>query len=267
MPQVHLNGMEQRYKWIKEASDSKMGEEVELKYEFTFEEVPKGKVSLIVERPGDFSFLLNDQQVENVDEGWFMDKSFRKIALPTIRKGINTITMKCFYRRDFELEMCYLAGDFGVRFTSDHNRVIGAWNSKLSIGDWTQQGLLHYPGSVKYQYTFLADTGWMGKKLMLSLEEFSAVCITVRMNDVNYEIPWKAASDIDVSDAIHSGRNTLEVEVFSSPRNMMGPFHLSCGKRTVTNDECFSVTGEEHTDQYNLVPYGLLSAPRLYEMK
>lgn len=49
---------------------------------------------------------------------------------------------------------------------------------------------------------------------------------------------------IDITEALEEGDNHLEIEIYSSLRNVFGPFHLAGGRPEVTNDSVFRTSGE-----------------------
>lgn len=116
-------------------------------------------LTLVVEDPQNFTFALNEQSFEAVDQGYCFDRSFRRILLPPPRRGNNTLLLTMRYRQspevyaairrakefeteynklvyDMEVESIYLAGKFGVSSrglcTLANRRVI--WNNALAVG-------------------------------------------------------------------------------------------------------------------------------------
>jgi hypothetical protein len=285
MLQVHRNGLEQRYRWIHK-SHPKDGTEIELSFQFESGISHPVDAVLVVELAKEFSYEINGIKADYEDLGWFMDKQFRKAVSFPVREGKNEILMTCAYRNDYELEACYLLGDFGVSTVRKLTDPV----TRLHSGDWTQQGLFHYPGKVVYHYEFTLDPDSLHKRWSLEIPDFSAVCVSARVNGRTYEIPWACAAEVDITDAIQAGRNTqgrgniqvesdteegsdirnrvhtLEVEVYASPRNMMGPFHQKGGKQRITNDACFTPSDGAYTEDYQVVLYGLNCPPRLYEV-
>lgn len=259
MIQIHNNGLEQRYKWIHKPHPK---DKTRVELSFTFEsQIISKDTTLVVERANEFLYEINGEKMECKELGWFIDKKFTKCLSFSTHIGKNEILMSCDYCLDFELEACYLLGDFGIT----KERVITNPVTTLYTGDWTFQGLLHYPGSVVYKYEFYINSDVRQKKWYLNIPDFNAVCITARVNQKEYEMPWISAAEADITDAIKEGKNILEVEVYVGPRNMLGPFHLTEDKRRVTNDACFTPVGAQYTEDYKVVPYGLMKSPRIYE--
>ena len=163
-----------------------------------------------------------------------------------------------------ELENCYFCGEFGV----DVDRRIKNLPEKLAVGDWTEQGLYHYAGSVKYIYDFRWNTSRKlspDSRIYLRMKDFYGTCATVRLGMTDYEIPWKAAGMVDITEALQEGENHMEIEIYSSLRNLFGPFHVAGEKPTVINDKVFRTSGEHFTPEYKVEPYGIWKAPVLVE--
>lgn len=259
MRPIHLNGLEQRYKWITK-EHPKDGKPLELKFHFHIKELPTGSLSLAIEHPEYFTIHCNGKLVKNEPKHYLLDRSIKKVDLIGLCEGDNCLQLSCNYRNDMELEDCYLCGEFGV----SRDRKIISMPKEIVIGDWTIQGFLHYAGSICYEYSFdFVETET--RRIYLELEDYFATCIAVYVNDKPIDVPWKAVSNLDITAFLEIGENKLVIEVMGSPRNLFGPFHLSERKRNVTNDACFRATGAEYSSNYNVVSYGLFQPPRLYE--
>lgn len=261
MRPIHVNGNVQRYRWVGQPHPAD-GKRLELELGFCVKELPEKPVSLALEHPEDFTVICNGRQLEQRQQGCLLDRAIKKIALPELCVGRNRIVLCCSYRNAMELEDCYLCGAFGVA----RNRVLTALPEKLYTGDWTLQGFLHYAGSIRYQYEVNCSVREAGQ-VYLELQAYEAVCAGVTVNGHRIEVPWRAASLLNITGLLQDGRNRLVVEVTGSPRNLFGPFHLSDRKRSVTNDQCFRTEGGEYTEEYQVVPYGLMQPPRLYGRK
>lgn len=259
MRPVHQNGLEQRYRWIyKEHPNDRTP--LELGLAFEIREMPGDPVYLALEHPENFEIECNGCAVPSTPDGYLLDQEIKKVKLNGLRVGENRIILRCLYSSSMELEDCYLCGTFGV----NRERAVTAMPGTLYVGDWTSQGFYHYAGGIRYHYEF--DYGALDqKRIYLELSDWSAVCATALVNDNRIEIPWKAASVQEITSFLKNGRNRLTVEVMGSPRNLFGPLHLNGGKRDVTDDKCFRPEGADYSPDYQVVCYGLLQPPRLYE--
>lgn len=263
MRSIAALGKEQRYRWVR---DPHPADGTEVSLEFTFETVKKntGYMELAIEHPENFQIYLNGQPVEQRITGCLYDRGIKRIPLPGWAEGENRLRLICRYRNSMELENCYLCGEFGV----NTGRKITEQPTTLMVGDWTAQGLYHYAGSVKYLYDFRWNPRCKRRpdsRIYLKLKDFKGTCATVRLGMASYEVPWRAAGMIDITETLEEGDNHLEIEIYSSLRNLFGPFHLAGGRPEVTDDSVFRTSGEKYTPEYKVEPYGILKAPVLME--
>lgn len=257
MRQIFHNGIEQRYKWVNKSHEND-GQELALKIRFDVEDIPENDVYLVLEEAEHFRIFLNGVEVKESPNGWFLDKAFKKIRLPGLKKGENTLDLTCKYLNSMEIEDCYIIGDFNVT----HERSIIKASNTIHVGDWTSMGYFNYPGSITYQYKFEYASG-SGRHVECRIDDFSASCIKLMVNKDVYDIPWKADGCVNISSSLVEGTNDIEVTVYGSPRNMLGPFHLAEVKRANTGDMEFRAEGKEYTPDYNVYPYGLFSPPEI----
>jgi hypothetical protein len=262
MRQVYANGITQRYKWIGQYHPAN-GTEVGLRFAFTVEEVPDAELHLVLEAAERFRIQLNGQEVPGIPEGWFVDRSFTKIRMPRLVQGRNVLELSCAYHADMELEDCYLTGDFAVT----PGRSLVNEPETLTLGDWGQQGYLHYNGSMIYRMEFMHShtTGGLAEeRTLLKLGQYEAVTVEVRINGQTAgHVPWRAADGVELTGYLQEGVNYLEVEVMGSPRNMFGPFHQAAGDQPTTSWESFRTEGASFTPDYRTMPYGLMEEVRI----
>ncbi len=248
MRQIHRNGLEQRYRWIGEEHENN-GKEVTL--EFTFESLCEIKgAELVIERPDCFEIKLDSTAVENTSCGYFFDKSFECIKLPDITKGVHVLSLKCSYRNDYELENCYIKGEFGV----NTERKLTDKPESIELGDIGEQGFFHYAGDMKYYFECEIDDA--DKEIYLDVRDFDGICAAISVNDEKQAIPWRAAAVPEIGALLKRGKNEITVTVCAGMRNMLGPLHLK-EKERVTKDVLFCSEGEKYTDEYVTVKTGL----------
>ena len=232
---------------------------VSLCFSFDVATVPSTAVHLLVEGAEQFQIALNGQPVSNKPVGWYLDRSFHKVLLPALRTGANMVELSCGYTNHMELEDCFLLGDFGV----STERVIVGEPTRLHLGDWTSQGYLHYPGSIVYHSDLNFDPS-LGMTVKLWLGGYAAVHVLVHVNgSVAGHVPWPSENGLDISEHLGAGLNNIDIEVVSSPRNMLGPLHLKSGREPGTSWESFRATGERHTDEYVTKMWGLYEPIKL----
>jgi len=252
----YYNGLPQRYKWALKPHP-KDGTPLELRFTFQVEEVPSAPVYLLVEGAEQFAISLNGRPAGGM-AGWYLDRSFHKVLLPPLQKGENELLLRCAYTNYMELEDCYLLGDFAV----SPSRTILSEPKELHFGDWTVQGYLHYPGSILYHGKFNYEPA--RGKVRLYLGRYEAVDVAIHVNGtLAGHIPWRSANGLDITPYLGPGVNNVDIEVVTSPRNMLGPLHLATGREPWTDWRSFRRTDETYTPGYVVQPWGLIGQVRL----
>lgn len=253
MRQINLNGIEQRYRWINTRHPND-GAQAELEFEFSTQTDVSGAM-LVLERPERFEINLDGEAADSTPVGYYLDKSFKTVALPHIKKGRHHLTLRCRYTNDTELENCYIIGEFGV----SREREITKKPQNIRLGDICGQGFLHYAGGIDYIF----ECEFPGKgRVVLDVREFKGTCAAAYINGSVIPLPWKADGIAEVTDYLQNGKNRIVIKVIGSPRNMLGPLHIT-DRPVVTKDSCFCPAGSNYTSGYVTAETGLYSAPRL----
>lgn len=262
MRQVHYNGLPQRYKWVEEDHPND-GQPIRLRYKFQVNELPTTEVYLVLEEADQYEVYLNGTTVPLEMVGWYIDKSFKKVKLPQLNKGENELVIACAYKSNFELEDCYIIGDFGV----DVNRSIVKEPDSLHFGDWCLQGYFHYSGSIVYHfdYTYAYKPDDAAPKVLMEFGEYEAITIEVHVNGQSFaQVPWREVNTIDLTTSLIEGRNRIDVEVMGSPRNLFGPFHQKGSHNVWVDWTYFNRAGSRVEPNYVVKPYGLFSPINLF---
>jgi hypothetical protein len=218
----------------------------------------------VVEQPEKHEIFVNGRRVEpDQGEGWWMDPSFIRIRLPPgyLKLGENEILLNRRYGNDDGIESIYLTGEFGAKFDLGH-AIVTALPTKLGLGDWSNQGLPCYTGSVTYATDF-ESTGDEDERVFLEVPKWEGVLAKVRVNGVQAgRIAWPP-HEVEITGALREGINRLEIEVVGSRRNLLGPLHLTEKYPIWTGSGSFITEGNDWTDEYVLLPYGLFESPVL----
>ena len=258
MRENYRNRLPQRYQWAIKPHP-KDGAPVSVRLRFNVRDVPENPVYLLVEGAEQFAITLNCASVSNAVVGWYLDRAFHKVALPALKPGENELILSCAYTNHMEIEDCFILGDFAV----SPDRVIVAEPKTLHFGDWTMQGYLHYAGSMIYRGNVEHHAG---ETVRLWLGENRAVHVAIFVNGtLAGHIPWQAANarSVDITRFLVPGNNDVDIEVVSSPRNMLGPLHLAAGHEPWTDWHSFRRTDETFTPEYVVQPWGLYGQVRV----
>ena len=252
--------------WAQEEKPQSKSCNVELLFNFDIKKIPDSPVSLAIEQPGRFTVKLNDSPVKmDAPSEWWTDKSIRCLPLESskFKKGGNTLSLAIDYTEADGLEMIFLLGDFGVELV-DNKPTIIELPDRLHVGNWVNQSLPFYSGSVRYETSISKDIS-DNTRLFLELPEFAGTCVCISVNNKAVKTLVWPPYEVDITEALSNGPNNLVIEVFSHRRNSFGPLHIvGQGPRPGwTGRNEFVTEGKNWQDEYNLVPCGLLKTPIL----
>jgi len=153
-------------------------------------------------------------------------------------------------------------------------------------GDLVDLGYPFYAGSFLLENSFTIEKGQAdkGKRYFLTFPSFEAIVVKVRVNGTEFAPLLYSPWETEITEAVREGSNRVEVELTNSLRNLMGPHHHPGGELTAVGPVSFtgnpgwpSNTGGQPdwydirlrgkptmwSDDYYLVPFGLLEAPEL----
>lgn len=236
--------------------------DVELTYRFEAHTAPEGDLWLVTEHPERSAFQVNGHEVPPTSDGWWLDTGFHRLAISgTIRPGINTVTQRFQYREDLTLEPLILLGAFAVRLQPDGlTPVIWPDSPAPATGDWTSAGMPFYCGAVRYEWTLRLEKA--PSNAVLRLRRYHAPLASATVNGIEAGVlawdPWETP----VSGLLRAGDNTIYIDLYTSPRNLLGPLHHTTGDPGMQGPDAFC-PGPHWTPKYQLVPYGLIDLPEV----
>jgi len=229
----------------------------------------QSKMSVAMEKPEIYkSIRLNGVDIKRQFSvgGWWKDRSITKLDLQELplQRGENDIEMEVdyqyhpdeynlFYGEDIyetawnklklqtEIDSIYLVGDFGVFSRADFSDgdrgalftqgpfYLGNAPRKISGGNITAQGFCFYAGAMTLSQTAQIHKK-AGERVIFRMNRPNATLLVLKIND-KFEkiIPW-APYEVDVTDYVDDGLNKLEIKLYSSNRNLFGPFHHKLGQ-------------------------------------
>lgn len=255
--------------WARKKSQSPKSVSVELAYQFDVKVVPSGDFFLGIEHPELYRINLNGIQVNtDTNSGWWVDKSLRKIPIDPVllHIGKNEIKIACDYGENHSgLEIIYLLGNFGSKVYTEIASIT-AMPTALKLGDWTKQGLTFYSGSIGYrknmQVKFDED-----ERVFVQVRDYCGVAVRVLVNWRQAGIIAWPPNELDITDYLDGEKIELCLEVLGHRRNSHGPLHLNTRKPFSIGPSDFSTTGHKWSNEYQVVPCGLMKPPKLIVRK
>lgn len=204
------------------------------------------------------------------------DVNFTRVPLPPLQKGINTLVIKgkvvnnitgsgCHSRvedwqehQPTEAEEVYLCGIFSLKRISGGRHTIAPFKQP-SGRNLTEEGFPFYSGRIRLQATFAMEKEAQ-ERVFLQMNDVSAACVRVRVNGQECgTLRWEPFL-LDISTAVKSGENTLEIEAATTLVNAFGP-----NRRAKIKEEAY-VSSHSFCDMarfkegYELFAFGIESA-------
>ena len=240
-----------------EAMDATPHGEVELAFTLDVRHAVSG-AELALENPQNFRIALDGKPLDCADRGWWVDESIRKIALPDLSVGTHELSLRCAVSRVMALEWCYVLGDFGVQMLGRRACITPPVRT-LEFGDWRAQGLPFYTGNVTYHCRAKTEQA----QQFLRIPHFSGAMVSVDENGKRLGNLAFAPYQLLLEGA---GERGLDITLFGTRGNAFGCLH-----RVSTNawigPYAWRSGGDEWAYEYQTIPMGILSAPRLMTAK
>lgn len=240
---------------------NELGREIKIHqdYHVTAEFLPE-KLYLVCETPEKFEIAVNGFHVEKVPDGFFVDKSFKKIEISEyMRCGENVISFDGIFRQserffqnynrakqvaneknrlayDMEIEAVYLLGDFSVR-------TLGSWSGLENNGMRYHGGFVLDTPVLEVEAKHLEKQGYPFFCGQLTLE---GVLDIEGIHPV-LDLDWRGINvckvEINGMEKVMLTNNRLSLEEFgvkglakvrftliNNLRNLLGPHHLEQGE-------------------------------------
>lgn len=207
-----------------------------------------------MENPENAVIIINGKELNISPDGFFTDKSIKTLPIPVLPAGLNEITVRIPFYRKTNVEWCYLLGDFGVRTSGSHISIIKLCD-RLTLGDWTVQGLPFYAGNVTYRCCFETDKYF--ENAILEIPHFSAPVISVALNGKKRGLIAFAPHMLSLG-ALSLGKHILEITVYGNRYNAFGTLHNSDDEFIWYGPHSYRTEKSQWTDSYMIKQMGIL---------
>ena len=204
--------------------------------------------------------IWNGEPVTSAPDGYYVDLSIQKVALPPLKKGVNILRVTIPVAERSNCESMYLLGDFGVRIAGKRTTVTELTNT-LGFSDLTYQGLPFYGGAVSYKIPVEKDRDW---DAAICVPHYTAAVITVEVDGEKRAViaypPYRA----DLG-RLTAGAHTVTVTAYISRRNCFGDVHNANEKFRWQGPKAWYTRDSLWTYEYRLRRTGVISSPIIYE--
>jgi len=215
------------------------------------------KLTLVCETPWIFGISVNGAPISSDYDGWFADKSFKKIDISEhVIIGENIISLTCNFKQsdevyenisksklfeseknklnyDMEIESIYLIGDFSVAANGtwvENNSIRTVFNGAFSVEAPKRD--IPYTHLERNGFPFFCGKMIFTEKInvesdnpVLKLDRKGINVVHLEANGKSKTCLW-CADKIPVGDILHKGENILNITIVNNLRNLLGPHHL-----------------------------------------
>ena len=256
------------------------------------------KLFLALETPEIFTVKVNGIEIDKTDCGFFRDSAFRLVDIRRyVTLGENVIELLALITQseevyeniekskrfeseknkltyDMEIEAMYLVGNFTVRtdgrfepiennaFFYDGGFTVVRPEGEIELKNLEQHGYPFFSGELTVSKKFALDN--TDYKLSFTKNGFNSLRIKVNGQYVCTSM-W-APYDIDLSEFLKIGENTVELTIVNNLRNLLGPHHHVDGELlSVTPGSFYKMpsvfngfSSGYFTEKYSFVNTGLI---------
>jgi hypothetical protein len=221
-------------------------------------------LQLAVERPELWDVKINGHKQTATKEKYWLD---RAIGLYNIGEcvipGKNKISLTASPMTvHTELEPIYVLGNFGVQSLKKGWKIVPT--SPLTLGSWAEQGMPFYSDKTSYTNTF--NISLTGKRYIVKLTDWLGSIAQVYVNGKEAGIVGWPPYELDVTDYMVKGTNSISVVVCGTLKNLLGPHHI--GKVRGTAWPASFENAPPHLPagfNYDVINYGLFRDFILFE--
>lgn len=177
----------------------------------------------VVERPALWQVTVNGRPASPLPGAWWLDRAFGVYDIGAlVVEGRNELALAARPMSvHHELEPVYLVGEFGVAPEEHGFKLVPA--GPLGLGSWKAQNLPFYADAVTYAKTYRLEAGRASYKVRLGRWRGTVAEVRANGNDVGV-IGWQPY-ELEISRAVKAGENRIEVVVYGSLKNLLGPHH------------------------------------------
>ena len=243
-------------------NDADAPRRLRLRYTFESEGAFSG-AELALENAENTVVTLNGTVAEATEaasaaDGWYVDKCIRKVPLPPIKTGTNTLELEFPYGCKTNVEACYLLGDFGVNVAGIRCALTPPIR-RLTFGDITRQGLPFYGGNISYHL----EAESKGGCLEIEASCYRGMLLRVFVDGIDRGVIAYSPYRLAVT-GLNDGPHRVELKYFGCRINTFGQLHNTIhDKGHWWGADSWRSAGPEWTYEYRFWPQGVLKSPEI----
>ena len=216
-------------------------------------------IQAVVERPELWKVTVNRKPVHPKPGQWFLDRAFGVYDIGSaVIPGKNIITLKAQPMSIHnELEPVLLLGDFGVIPQPKGWKLVPP--SKPTLGSWKDQQMPFYGYAVSYSAEFPLSSP--PSSYQVKIGKWDGTLAEVLINGKSAGLIGWAPYTVDVTPFIKEKNQKVEVVVYGSLKNLLGPHHQKPQPGLVAPGRFLAAPDSQpEGGAYDLLPYGLYEA-------
>lgn len=221
---------------------------------FVESEIELDRVELALERPEEKEIYWNGVRVESPSIGWYGDHSIKRIALPGLKCGMNTLEVGQPFGNQTNTEWMYLLGDFSVMLKGE-NAVLRNMERRIGFGSITGQGFPFYSGMLTYKIPVDIPEKCA---LRVRVPHYRGAFVKVGLEGKNENMLVLPPYETDIQN-VDCGPQVLNISVCIPRTNTFGPVHLADEKEEWFGPSAWRSEGDAWSENYCLRPEGILS--------
>jgi hypothetical protein len=231
-------------------------------YELTFHfRVASGTITkgmrAVVERPGIFKVSVNGNEVTALENEWYLERDFGVYDIGQwVKPGSNELKVAVNPMSMFaEAAPVFITGNFSLESENRGWSIVPSRD--LQIGSWKQQGYPFYSGSVAYRKQM--NLQQVPEKVIVQVDDWKGTAAEVIVNGQHAGFIGWQPYQVDITDNVTTGTNEVELRVYGSLKNILGPHHL-VRRRGIVTPWSFKYAPEQQPSgsDYDLLDYGLM---------
>ncbi len=231
-------------------------------FEFVCETEMDG-LTLALERADEAKIHFNGKKIKSTINGYYVDEDIKTVPLTKTQKGKNILEITMPISAVFQLEPCYILGDFCSYLNGGEIVLTAPKNNKINFTPIGTQGLTFYGGNISYNFQISTDECIAE----ITVDNFTAPCIKVLVDGENAGLI--ALSPFAVKVALSKGTHNIELLCYGNRNNTFGPIHNS----HIADPNYYVVPlswdheNEYFTEDFHFQETGILSNPtvKLYK--